>query len=70
MAIIKICEHTVEDFISIESGSEKVNMSLFKGKMAMGFPGWCTEVSLSPQQATAVGQELLLAANAVFALYA
>lgn len=62
---ISIRTLTVEDFVSIDHGKEAVSLTIFHGKIEIGTPGWANQIELSPDQATAVGKELISRAEKV-----
>lgn len=55
---IKLREFQVEDFISVEHGTEKVTFTIFNGKVTVGEPGWAKQVELTPQQALDFANDL------------
>jgi hypothetical protein len=62
---ISVRKFEVEDFISIDHGKEAVSLTIFQGKVQVGTPGWANEIALSPDQAEAVGNELINRAKKV-----
>lgn len=62
---ISVRKFEVEDFISIDHGKEAVSLTIFQGKVQVGTPGWANEIALSPDQAEAIGKELINRAEKV-----
>jgi hypothetical protein len=62
---ISVRKFEVEDFISIDHGKGAVGLTIFQGKAQVGTPGWATEIELSPDQAEAIGKELINRAQKV-----
>jgi hypothetical protein len=62
---IVIRSFTVEDFVSVDHGSGAVSLTLFQGKLQIGSPGWATTMELDPDQAEAIGKELINRADKV-----
>lgn len=56
---ITINRFEVEDFVSIDHGKTAVSLTIFHGKVQVGAPGWANEITFSPEQAEAVGKELI-----------
>lgn len=62
---ISVRKFEVEDFVSIDHGKEAVSLTIFKGKVQVGTPGWADEIVLSPDQAEEIGKELINRAEKV-----
>jgi len=62
---ISVRKFEVEDFVSIDHGVKAVTLTIFKGKVQVGTPGWASEMEFSPDQAEAVGKELISRAQKV-----
>lgn len=62
---IELRKYEVLDFISVESGREAITMTLFRGNVQIGTPGWANEWQLSPDQADALADELKRRARAM-----
>ena len=56
---IIIRKFEVQDFVSVDHGTENVTLTIFKGDMEVGTPGWAKEIQLSPNQADELAHELL-----------
>jgi len=41
---ISLRKFEVEDFISVEHGTEKITFTIFNGKITFGEPGWAKQV--------------------------
>lgn len=55
--IISIKKYEVEDFFSVDHGTEHISLTVFWGKASD--PGWVHTTELSPEQAEALGKELI-----------
>jgi len=62
---ISVRKFEVEDFVSIDHGKEAVSLTIFQGKVQAGTPGWANGMEFSPDQAEAVGKELISRAQKV-----
>ena len=62
---ISIRSLMVEDFVSIDHGKVSVTLTIFHGKILIGTPGWANKMQLSPDQAEAIGKELISRAEKV-----
>ena len=60
---ILLNEYKIEHFISVEHGTKEVSMSLFLSED--GKIGMAKMVSLTPDQARQIGQELITRANII-----
>ena len=64
-AIIAIRKYEVEDFISVDSGTSAVTMTVFNGRIHIGEYAWAKSVELTPIQARQLAAELLRRANQI-----
>jgi hypothetical protein len=62
---ISIRSFTVEDFVSVDHGAGAISLTFFQGKFLVGSPGWATTMQLDPDQAEAIGKELISRAEKV-----
>jgi hypothetical protein len=62
---IIIRKFEVEDFVMVDHGAEEVTLTLFHGRVEVGTHGWANEMHLSPDQAEAIGKELINRAKLV-----
>jgi len=62
---ISIRKFEVEDFVSVEHGDKSISLTFFHGKVQVGAPGWANQMQLSPDQAEAIGKELISRAEKV-----
>lgn len=62
---ISINKFEVEDFVSIDHGNKAVSLTIFHGRIQVGTPGWTNEMAFSPDQAEAIGKELISRAEKV-----
>lgn len=60
-SIITIRKFEVEDFISIDHGTKAVTLTIFRGNDVshVGAPGRIDTIELPPDQAEALGKELI-----------
>jgi hypothetical protein len=49
----------VQDFVSVDAGDKEVSLTLFKGQVQAGTPGWCNTMAMKPEQARDLANELL-----------
>lgn len=56
--IILLRKYNVEDFLSIDHGTEAVTITSFKGDTPHGTPGWAHEIRLTPEAADELAAEL------------
>lgn len=49
----------VEDFVSVDHGAGEITLTLFHGQVEVGTPGWANQMHFSPDQAEALGKELI-----------
>lgn len=57
--IITIRTFEVRDFVSVDHGTKAVTLTIFRGQVQAGSPGWSNEIELSPEQAEELGNELI-----------
>ena len=49
--MISLRKYEVEDFVSVDSGTEEVTVTVFNGRMQVGAQGWASVFRMSPAQA-------------------
>lgn len=62
---IIIRKFEVQDFVSIDHGTKAITLTLFHGQIRTGEPGWSEEMEFDPDQAEAIGKELINRAQMV-----